>query len=189
MALKIGIAIPCLEKDFPYLKGLKDSISRLDPPPFIHIVNFNNGSKSLEFYRSELFDSLFNIAQCDVVLSVDVDFYLFPHILRYIRSDKAVSFADLKLRFTDVPLNLIRLFWPKSWSGCYSLPKKVWENQIKPFWDGTDGSVKELLKGDYVFVRKFQYYDLRPFKSASVDFLLSRKSLARRLFWRFTRLH
>jgi len=187
--LKIGVAIPCLKKDFPYLEVLYESISRLNPPPFMMMINFNEGTKSLKFYRTELFNTLFNKFKCDVVLSVDADFYLFPNILRYVQSDKAVSFAELKLRFSDILLNLIRLFWPKSWSGCYSLPKKVWENQVKPFWDGTDSSVKKLLKGNYVFVRKFQYYDLRPYKKEAVDFLLLRKSLARRLFWRFTRLH
>jgi len=185
--MKIGLAIPCLEKDVPYLKGLEESISRLDPPPFVHIINFNDGAKSLEFYRSELFEHLFNIAQCDIVLSVDADFYLFPHILRYVRSDKVVSFADLKLRFTDVPLNLIRLFWPRSWSGCYSIPAKIWDN-IKDQFDGSDTSIKKAIEPNYVFIKRFCYYDRRPYKRESVKGSLLKRSKLSRIFYKFSRL-
>ena len=187
-ALKIGLAIPCHVKDLSFLKVCLNSIKHLSPQPYKVEVNVNEGQQSLKDIRSELFDLLFEEG-CDVVLSCDSDFWLFPTILQHVKRDIPVSFAELKRSFSDLPMTIIRLFWRGSWSGCYSLPRNVWQYQIKGFWDGTDGSVKKLLKGNYSFIRKFQYYDLRPFRRESVDFVLANKSLGKRLFWRLTRLH
>lgn len=188
MTLKVGVAIPCHVQDIGFLKCCLNSVKHLSPQPYKVAIDLNEGDKGLKNIRACLFDFLFKKG-CDVVLSCDSDFWLFPNILSYVRCDIAVSFAELKRRFSDLPGTLIRLFWRGSWSGCYSLPKKVWQSQIRGFWDGTDGSVKNLLEDNYVFVHRFQYYDLRPFKRESVDLLLASKSLGRQLFWKLTRLH
>lgn len=137
--------------------------------------------------KTDLFDYLFQEAHCDVVLNVDADFYLFPHILKYVRFDRAVSFADLKRRPTDLLMALIRLLYPGSWSGCYSLPYHIWQ-RVKPSFDGTDTSVKRALQGAYKFERRFCYYDLRPFQKKSVLDSKVRRGLLSRIFYKFSRL-
>lgn len=181
---KIGLAVPCYTEDIPYLAGLSLSIARLNPYPDKVKIEVNQGP--LKTVREHLFDELFQT--CDVVLSADADFYLFPHILRYIRRNQAVSFADLKTRVSDLPISLIRLVWPHSWSGLYSLPRETWFNQIKPFWDGTDGSIKQLLNGNYHFVKRFSYYDRRPYARASVHACMQQRSFFKKMAYRFLRL-
>lgn len=182
--MKVGVAIPCHIDDKPLLQDCLESVANLNPQAFLHLVDLNDGKRSLKLLRTALFDSLFDKG-CDVVLNCDVDFWLFPQILQYVRHDCVVDFAQLERNFSDVPIMLLRLFYPQSWSGLYSLPKHEWE-RIKTSWDGTDTSVKQLCP-NYVFVKRPMYYALRSSMGKPDDF--DGKSLFRKVLWMAKRPH
>ena len=156
--MKISIAVPCHVNDAEYLRQCLASIEKLNPPAYCHYVAWNTGETTLKDLRIDMFDRLFS--QCDVVLSCDADFYLFPHILKYVKPNKVTSFAQMENKFwSDIQQTLIRLINPHSWSGLYSIPKTVWSN-VKEYFDGSDTSIKN--HASYVFIRHFCYYALRP---------------------------
>lgn len=169
--LKVGVAVPCRVEDKPLLGYCLNSVKHLRPIPFHVAVDINNGG-SLREIRGKLFDFLFE-SGCDVVLSVDVDFWLFPQILSRVRAERVVSFAQLERNFGDFPQALARLFWGRSWSGCYSIPKHIWF-QIRSRWDGTDTNIKELV-GDYRFERRFSYFALCPRNTFSLVKVLKKR--------------
>ena len=171
MNLKVGVALPCHIKDLALLKYSFNSVNHLRPRPYHVAVDINEGG-SLREIRAKLFDFLFSQG-CDVVLSVDVDFWLFPKILSYVRRDVVVSFAQLERNFSDVPQALVRLFWRRCWSGCYSIPESVWL-EIKGCWDGSDTNVKDLV-GSYHFERRFSYFALRPRNTFSLVKVLKKR--------------
>lgn len=188
--MKIGIAVACHERDRAFLQCLGESLTRAltrTPVTTRVLININKGEKSLKDIKTDIFDYLFEQAGCDVVLNVDADFYLFPHILKHVSSKQACSFAELKRRPTDLLMTLIRLVYPGSWSGCYSLPYHIWQ-RVKPNFDGTDTSVKRALQGQWKFIRRFCYYDLRPYRAGSVKVSIDRRGLLSRIFYRFSRL-
>lgn len=183
--MKTCIAVACHNRDKPQLKVLKQSLAKLDPRPKQILIQFNDGSRPMQEIRSSLYDLAF-LMGADIILSCDCDFYLLPHILRYTRPDKTVSYCDLKKRFSDIFTLGIRLFWRGSWSGCFSFPKKVWD-QVKPHYDGTDTSFKLALGGKFEFVKRPCYYDLRPFRKSSVRQSLRMKSFPKRVLYHLTR--
>jgi len=183
--VSVGIAVPCFQADLPNLYRCLESIRKLNPPPHRVLVHYNFGL-DLKTIRTELFDSLFRMG-CDVVLNCDADFYLLPHILRYVRSDRVVSFNQLERRVADVPMTLAKMFWNRSWTGCYSIPRQIWFSRVREWWDGSDSSVKRLA-GKYVFERRFCYYALRPWQTETTRKLLVKMSLPKRLLWSFMRL-
>ena len=185
MHRKIGIAIPCHVDDLSRLKTCQQSIARLQPKPYKVAVCVNNGEHSLWDFRVALFEQLF-AEGCDVVVSCDADFYLMPHVLRYVSVENAVSFQVLSKRFSDVVTALIGLLYPRSWTGLYSLPKDVWDG-VKDRFDGTDGSVHKALNGDYRFVKKPSYYSLRGYREENVNRLLRNMSLSSKIKWRLLR--
>jgi len=182
--LKVGVAIPCHVDDKPFLLKCLQSVRALQPKAFDVSVNINRGEKSLKEIRTRLFDSLFALG-CDAVLSCDADFYVFPQILKHISATHVVSFAQLEKNLSDIPIMLIRLFYPRSWSGLYSLPKHEWL-RIKDLWDGTDTSVKQLCP-NYRFVKRPMYYALRSSQNKPDDF--KEKNILRKLFWIAKRPH
>ena len=171
MILKVGVAIPCLVKDLALLNYSLNSVNLLRPRPYHVAVDINDGG-SLREIRGKLFDFLFSKG-CDVVLSCDVDFWLFPNILNYVKRDVVVSFAQLERNLADLPQAFVRLFWKRCWSGCYSIPKNVWL-EIRGCWDGTDTNVKELV-GCYRFERRFSYFALRPRNTFSLTKVLKKR--------------
>lgn len=183
--MKVGIAVPCFQADLPNLYRCLESIRKLKPQPYRVLVHFNFGL-DLKTIRTELFDSLFSMG-CDVVLNCDADFHLFPDILKHVRRDKVVSFNQLERRVADVPVTLVKLFYPKSWTGCYSIPKHVWYGKVRGLWDGTDTSVKQLA-GQYMFEKRFCYYALRPWQTSTTAQLLSKMSLPKRFLWSLMRM-
>jgi len=126
------------------------------------ITGFNTGVDDLGIYNITLFERAFNRG-CDVVLKCSADFHLFPQIFNHVRSDKVVSFALLERSLADIPRAFLHLFYPKCWTGLYSLPRKVFE-AVKDRWDGSDGDLHRLVRDDYVFCRRPMYYVLRPSK-------------------------
>ncbi len=179
--LKIGIAIPCHVDDNDWLATCLQSVQNLNPEPYTYMVNLNNGEGGLKTIRTNLFDNLFEKG-CDVVLSCDVDFFLFPDILKYIRSDKAVSFCWLQGRPIDALQVILRRLTRKPWAGCYSLPKHIWETVKKSnTWDGSDGSVSRIV-GDYDFIHSPKLYLMRR-SDETISFGLSRKGIFQKVKW------
>jgi hypothetical protein len=171
---KIGIAIPCHVNDQHFLSLCLSSISRLDPPPHKHLVNLNRGEGGLKRIRTELFDELFRT--CDIVLQCDAEFYLLPNILSYVSAQKATSFSCLTRGVSDILKIIARFLSRHPWTGCYSLPKEVWQKvKASPEWDGTDTSVKRIAK-NYQFVYTPKYYILRR-SPKRIQVALSQKSL------------
>lgn len=187
--MEIGIVTPCHVNDQAFLRKCKESIANLNPQPFCHIVNINKGEQSLKQIRTDLFDAAFEKGS-DVVLQCSADFWLFPKILAHVRKEVVTSFANLNNRFlSDMMLTGLRLIYPRSWTGCYSLPKEVWEQQVKPAFDGNDTSVHLVLgKRNYVFVRSPLYYAMRPWRRETTKTLLANMSLKRKIHWKLTRL-
>lgn len=187
--MKIGIATPCHVDDQAYLRECLSSISNLRPQPFAHLININHGESSLHKIRTDLFDGLFDNVECDIVLSCDADFWLFPKILSYIERKIATDFCCLERRFfADLIMAGIHLVYHASWSGCYALPKEIWKKEIKPSWDGTDPSVKDILGRNYKFVKRPLYYALRPWRSETTDPFLASMSVLQRIKWKMIRL-
>lgn len=176
--MKIGVATPCHVDDTSLLCFCLQSVASLKPSAYLHLVDVNNGEHSLKTIRTNLFNALFDKG-CDVVLSCDSDFWLFPKILEHVSLEHVVSFASLTPKLSDITLMMIRLFYPKSWSGLYSLPKHEWEH-LKERWDGTDTSVKQLCF-KHRFVKRPLYYALRPSRNKPDDF--EDRSLFRKLLW------
>jgi len=87
--------------DLPFLKFSLNSVRHLSPSPYKVALDINDGDKPLKIIRSCLFDLLFEKG-CDVVLSCDSDFWLFPSILENVRDDIAMSFAELKHNISDL---------------------------------------------------------------------------------------
>lgn len=177
-AIKIGIAIPCYVEDEHFLPACLHAIANLDPQPHTYLVDLNCGEGGLKGIRTRLFDKLFET--CDVVLQCDVEFYLFPDILSHVREDRVTSFVCLLRKAVDIIKVTARFLTPHPWSGCYSIPKAIWQKvKASPEWDGTDTSIKKI-SGDYVFVYTPKYYLLRR-SPRRIQVALSQKSLFRRI--------
>jgi hypothetical protein len=176
--IKIGIAIPCHINDKHFLPFCLQAIANLDPPPHTYLVDLNRGEGGLKGIRTRLFDKLFET--CDVVLQCDVEFYLFPDILSYVHEKKLTSFCHLTRSFVDIIKVIARFLSRNPWTGCYSLPKHLWQKvKASPKWDGTDTSVKKIV-GEYIFVHSPKYYLLRR-SPRRIQVALNEKSLFKKI--------
>lgn len=174
---KVGIAIPCHVNDKKLLPVCLQAVENLDPPPHTYLVDLNKGEGGLRGIRTRLFNKLFET--CDVILQCDVDYYLFPDILSYVRKGKVTNFCHLTQSFGDVFKTIARFVSRNPWTGCYSLPKAVWQRiKMSYEWDGTDTSVKKIVS-DYVFIYTPKYYLLRR-SPRRIQVALSDKSLFNR---------
>ena len=180
--MKIGVGVPCHVNDEDLLDRCMTGIRQLDPAPHAIYVHKNRGEGGLKGVRNAMFTELFH--ECDVVLNCDVDFYLFPDILKHVRGDFVTSFAFLTRSLSDVPQSVARLLG-FGWTGCYSIPKPVFE-AIRSTWDGTDTSVKNLALR-YRFVKTPKYYVVRAWRPETIRRLHREMPLARRLKWAFTK--
>ena len=177
-ASKIGIAIPCHASDKRFLPVCLHGIASLDPPPHTYLIDLNRGEGGLKKIRTRLFDKLFET--CDVILQCDVEFYLFPDILSYVRDGKATSFCSLTRSLSDIIKVIARFLSRNPWTGCYSLPKAIWQKvKASHEWDGTDTSVQKIVK-NYAFVHTPKYYLLRR-SPRRIHVALSQKSLFRKI--------
>lgn len=185
---KIGVAIPCFHGDIAFLTTCLSAIERLNPQPFVTVVDVNRNS-NIDEARSKLFEYLFYAEGCDVVLQNSVDFYVFKNILKYVKRNRVVSFNLLCLRRYDLSFALYHLLFPSmGWTGCYSMPIEYWE-KLKHAFDGFDSSVwLQLGRFNYDFHKRYSYYSLRPYRKESMEQFLKTKSLWKRVFWRWFRM-
>jgi len=185
--LRVGVAIPCHISDIPILKYCLASIKELNPQPHKVSIDINEGEKSLKQIRTSLFDSLFET--CDVVLSVDADFYLFPNILSKVRNDKVVSFMCFYRKHYVFSLTCMRILFFNGWTGLYSIPKKIWFETVRDNFNGTDSSVNRSLgKFNWIFEKGFSYEDLRCYRESSCRQLLKNFPLWKKIYWQMTHL-
>ena len=171
--MKVGIAIPCHVNDQRYLRNCLRAIGELNPSPYCYYVSMNKGEESMRMIRSDMFDRLFSC--CDVVLNCDVDFLLYPHILKYVSEDLVTSFAQRERNSSDFIQSFVRIFWSCGWSGCYTIPRDEWFYKVRNHFDGTDTSIKNAVS-KYKFVRRPCYTAIRPRNTFSL-----RRSVIRRL--------
>jgi len=164
--LRVGVAVPCHQKDKPFLPQCLGAIHRLNPPSYTCSVLVNKGEHSMKVLRETLLDALFSVG-CNVVLSCDADFLLHPSILNHVDPSRVTSFAQFERNWGDWQQTLTRLFWRHNWSGLYSIPEPLWP-QIKNGWDGSDTSVHKIVGDNYKFVRRFCYTPMRPTNTFSL---------------------
>lgn len=180
---KIGVAVPCHIRDLKYFRRCLYSVRQLNPQPCEVAVDINDGNKSMAEIRSGLFNRLFQ--NCDVVLNCSADFYLHPSILQHVRRDSLVSFTPLFRRRFDFWNTLHCLFRRKSFSGCYSIPRRLWR-KIEGKFDGEDDTVAKLC-GSWQTVA-WQYTLLRPYQDSTTSKMLGNFSLVKRLWWQLSRM-
>ena len=142
--LKIGIATPIHEKDVMYMSYHDRAIKDLESKAYISLGWLNDGSKGLKYYRTFLFDHLFDLG-CDVVLQCSVDHYIHKDILNYVDENKITTFAYLKYKLSYV-IDFIRFkLSPDMWTGCYSITKEYWdyfkESMYYRHWKGGDYAI------------------------------------------------
>lgn len=194
--MKIGIGVAFSFSHYErFWKCFNESVSKLDPKPDCFLPYFNKrGLERLKEIRSRIYDKLFFDCDCDVVLSCDADFYLFPKILRYVDGKRIVSFCFFPfdrhyhlstLLFIMLKRSLTRLLWkPNAWAGCFSLPRRNW-NFIRRhrLWDGTDSSIHRIAKDfmGYSFVLLPKYYLLELSSRTSYSHLLDYKPITKRI--------
>ncbi len=162
----VGVGTPCLYRDRYILRNLTKSVFNLKKydNQVIQFVHFNDGTEGLRKAREKVFDSLFGW-DCEVVIQASADFYLFPNILTFIEKDRVVSFTFLKRRISTFIEVIKFLIAPNPWTGCYSIPRKIWVDLKKSeMFDGTDTSVNEFCKRNKIVIKRIRlpkYYVLR----------------------------
>lgn len=182
--LKIGIAIPCHKRDEKYLPYCLQSVYNLNPKSYKLDVKINEGLPSMQQILTDLYDGLFKKG-CDVILRTDVDFLLFPHILKGVDANRVTTFLPLNRKLYDIIFYLHKLSPLKTWSGCYSIPKDLWTNKIKQRFDGTETSVRKSA-GKWK-TGGFAYYALRPYVHKHTVEMLKTFSLPKRIVWQLIR--
>lgn len=142
---RIAIIIPSLFSDERYLRVCEIAIGKLDPAPdAVHIYR-NDGRAGLGVIRAKLFDDAFEKLGCDIALQCSSDFQLFPDILKHVASDQITTFAFLS-RKLSMPIQFMKfLISPGMWTGCYAIPREIWEVFKKtPWfhsWEGNDSDI------------------------------------------------
>ena len=185
---KIGVAVPCYIDDVKFLERCLEAIERLNPQPYLTIIDVNWGSDLCDV-RTKLFNRVFEEG-CDVVFQNSADFYLMPDVLKYVSRDKIVSFNPICLRRYDLTFGLYHmLFFSKmGWTGCYSMPKPYWL-KYKDKFTGDDGSIwRQVGRFRYDFHLGYGYYNMRPYRKSSIEAYLATLTLPKRLLWRMVRM-
>jgi len=182
--MRIGIGVPCHERDTGILRRCLASIDRLEPAPAVVYVLVNDGSRGLRV-RKEILDVLFYEWGCDVVLNVSADFAVFRGILSDVDEHRVTSFGFLRRHPADLLHIVKRWVTRKAWSGCYSIPRGVWDCFREVDWDGSDSRLDwwcEARGLDVKRVRMPRYWVLRfsgRMREAAVGLPSLRKRLAR----------
>jgi hypothetical protein len=162
----IGVCVPCLVRDKKILeKYCLPSIQNLDPLPINVVIDLNEGAKGgLKEIKERMYNRAFYDLDCEVILHSDCDFYLFKDILKHVKDDILVDFGGVnKAPFSSILKLTYRQIVRKPWTGCYSLPKKIWEKKIinDEKWDGSDYSIKQCVIPDYEVFKRPKFMLMR----------------------------
>lgn len=155
--LRIGVGIPCHVRDLNLLsKYSLPTVFNLNPSPDVIAVNINRGEGGLKKIRTDLFDTLFEKYDCDVVFNTDADMIVSKNALKYVRDDKVVSYGPFFKTPIATILNLLLRFIivarkRKSWRGTYSLPRKIWFEKVRnsEIWEGFDSSMRLAIDSNF----------------------------------------
>ena len=149
------MAIPCHERDLEIcFKFPLPTLQLLNPGPHKILVEINRGAYGgLKEIRTKLFDRLFNVYDCDIVLSVCADYRIInKNIINEMSLDKVVNYG----RFFNTPIiglmhYMARRLTRSPWSAMYSIPRKVWFDEVRdnPLWNGFDGSIPRCVNMNY----------------------------------------
>ena len=153
--MKVGVAIPCHVRDLEIcLKYPMPTLALLNPKPHKILVDVNEGSyASLKVIRTRLFDKLFDVYDCDVVISICADYRMINrNLINEVSPVKVVNYG----RFFNTPIigilhYMSRRFTRSPWSAMFSIPKEIWIEEVRnnPLWTGRDGSIPKCVKMDY----------------------------------------
>lgn len=161
---KIGIGIPCHVRDVGIVRRTLASIDELDPGPYRVKVYVNDGSQGMGYVRRRLFDKLFRDEGCDVVLACSADFGLMRGILKHVDPHRVTSFGFLRRHPADVIHVFKRFISRRAWSGCYSIPRWVWDRFREVDWDGSDSAIDVWCRSEGLEVKRVRmprYWVLR----------------------------
>jgi hypothetical protein len=155
--LRIGVGIPCHVRDLNLLSRYSlPSAFNLDPAPDVIAVNINRGEGGHKKIRTDLFNTLFEKYDCDIVFNTDADMIVLKDALKYIREDKVVSYGPIYKTPIATIINLLLRFTfvarkRKEWRGTYSLPRKIWFEKVRnsDVWAGFDSSLKAAIDSDF----------------------------------------
>lgn len=153
--VKVGVAIPCHFRDIEIcLKYPVPTLKLLNPSPHKILIDFNCGVYGgLKKIRTKLFDRLFNVYDCDIVLSVCADYRMInKNIINEVSLDKVMNYG----RFFNTPIigimhYIARRLTRKPWSSMFSIPREIWFMEVRdnPLWNGLDGSIPRCVNMDY----------------------------------------
>ena len=144
--MRIGIGAPCHVDDKKYIPGFNTAIEDMTRKPDAVYVYENDGSEGLGVARRKVFDHLFHVEKCSVVLMCSIDHHLFPDILKHVDPFSITGFGYMAHKPADFVSIVKRLFSPFAWTGVYSIPRIFW-NWFKrtPWahkWDGEGDSIQ-----------------------------------------------
>ena len=180
--MKIGIGIPCHERDVGIVQRCLASIDEMEPGPDEVYVCINDGSKGLRI-RRDILDHLFYDLECDVVVNVSADFAPMKGMLKHVARDKVTSFGFLRKHPTDLLFIIKRLLTRRAWSGCYAIPKEIWNRFRETDWDGMDSSLDWWCRDHRLSVKRVkrpQYWVLR-FSERMIEAALQLPTFRQRL--------
>ena len=153
--VKVGVAVPCHFRDIEIcLKYPLPTLKLLNPSPHKILIDLNGGVYGgLKKIRTKLFDRLFNVYNCDIVLSVCADYRMInKNIINEMSLDKVMNYG----RFFNTPIigfmhYMARRLTRFPWSAMYSIPREVWFMEVRdnPLWNGFDGSIPRCVNMDY----------------------------------------
>lgn len=153
--LKVGVAIPCHVRDIEIcLKYPMPTLALLDPKPHKILVDVNEGTYGgLKTIRTRLFDKLFDVHDCDIVLSIAADYRMInKNIINEMSLNRVMNYG----RFFNTPIigfvhYMARRLTRTPWSSMFSIPKAIWFDQVRdnPLWNGKDGDIPRCVDMDY----------------------------------------
>ncbi len=162
------------------------SLRLLNPSPHKIIVDINSGGYGgLKEIRTRMFYRLFDVYQCDIVLSVCVDYRMINrNLLNEMSKDKVMNYG----RFFNTPIiglmhYVARFLTNSPWSSMYSIPRKIWFNEVRdnPLWNGYDGDIPRCVNMDYESHMGINYMLMRRNTKRIIEASLLRPQLIRKI--------
>lgn len=144
--MRIGIGAPCHVDDVKFIPGFNTAIEDMTRKPDAVYIYVNDGSQGLGQARRKVFDHLFHVEKCSVVLMCSIDFHLFPDILRHVDPNIITGFGYMMRKPATFVSIVKRFFAPHAWTGVYSMPRMFWAwFKRTPWaykWDGEASAIQ-----------------------------------------------
>lgn len=186
IVVKVGVAIACHFRDIEIcLQYPIPTLKLLDPRPHMILLDINDGGyRGLKEIRTRLFDDLFNVHHCDIVLSVCADYRIInKNIINEMSLDKVVNYG----RFFNTPIiglmhYIARRLTRSPWSAMYSIPREIWFMEVRdnPLWNGFDGSIPKCVNMDFESHMGINYMLMRRDTKRLIDATLKNREYRKR---------